>query len=142
MAKPTLGYLMWDIIREIRKLFQEDPRLSCLTLSQAKVLSCIYHNEGIKQVELADYLDLSPMTVVRLIDFLVAEELISRQPDPSDRRAHLLYIEPKAESIMEKVKLVSDDIWAKALEGLSAQQITGLTASLEQIKKNLRDKEK
>ncbi|MCG9697679.1 MarR family winged helix-turn-helix transcriptional regulator [Shewanella sp. Isolate11] len=135
--QPSVGYLLTDIIRLARKQFQNDPRLTCITMAQARALGLISRYEGIKQVELAERLEIKPMSLVRVIDSLVDEGLVERRSDPSDRRAHLLYLVPAAEERMEKVRCVSQDIWARGLDGFSTSQVNEFIASLEQIHSNL-----
>src|SRR3546814_9985536 len=50
-------------------------------------------------VTLADMLDVQPITVARLIDKLVAVDLVERRPDPNDRRAQRLFLTTKAAGV-------------------------------------------
>ena len=52
-------------------------------------------HEGLKQSELAEMLDLQPITLTRLVDRLCANGLIERRADPNDRRAKRLYLTPR-----------------------------------------------
>ncbi|MDW6003755.1 MarR family winged helix-turn-helix transcriptional regulator [Vibrio mangrovi] len=133
----SIGYLLWDVTRLMRQQFQNDPRLSCITLSQAKALTQIYYHEGIKQVELAEMLEIKPMTLVRVIDSLVEEELIERRPDPNDRRAHRIYLQPKAEEQLKLVRLISQDVWSSALAGLPDEDIEQFIRTLKHIHHNV-----
>lgn len=133
MTRRTVGYLLWDVTRMMRARFMSDPRMSCLTMAQAKALAQIERNEGVKQVELAEILEVKPMTLVRVIDSLVEEGLVERRPDPCDRRAHLIYVTPAADSEIKKVKSVSEDMWKEALEDLSDEQVNSFIETLEHI---------
>jgi DNA-binding MarR family transcriptional regulator len=137
MSQQPIGYLLWDVSRLVRKRFQDDPRLSCITMCQAKALACIHRHQGIRQVELAELLEIKPMTLVKTIDSLVEEGLVERRPDPKDRRAHQIVLTPEAEPQLEQVKRVSDDIWGGALSGLSTEEIDQFMRTLNHVHKNL-----
>lgn len=137
MAKTHVGYVLSDVLRLVRKKFQTDPEIGSLTLAQAKALSVIARNEGIKQVDLAELLEIKPMTVVRVIDQLVEGKLVKRCPSPSDRRAHLIYSLPFAKAQLEVVQGVSNRVWDIGLEGLSKEQKEQFISTLEHIHQNL-----
>src|SRR5258705_11616931 len=84
---PTLGFLLHDVARLLRRRFEQNARDSGLTRSQWQVLAYLANNEGINQSGLADLLEIEPITLGRIIDKLQTRGLIERRPDPSDRRA-------------------------------------------------------
>jgi len=137
MATPSIGYLLWDVTRLVRKRYEAESSCSCLTLAQAKALSLISRSEGIKQVELAELLEITPMTLVRIIDSLVEVGFVERRPDPKDRRAHLIYLLPAASDQLEKIKSASNRLWDEALEGISEQEKEQFIVMLERIHSNL-----
>ena len=57
-------------------------------------LARLEHAEGLKQSELAEMLDLQPITLTRLVDRLCANGMIERRADPNDRRAKRLHLTP------------------------------------------------
>jgi MarR family transcriptional regulator, transcriptional regulator for hemolysin len=58
-----------------------------ITRAQWAVLVRLDRSEGLNQSELAEMLDLQPITLTRLLDKLSDSGLIERRPDPDDRRA-------------------------------------------------------
>lgn len=137
MAIPNVGSLLADVLRLVRKKFKNDPEVENLTLAQAKALGVIARNEGIKQVDIAELLEIKPMTLVRVIDQLVEEGLVERRPSPSDRRAHLLYLLPAAKPQLEVVLKVSNRLWDVGFDGLTEEQKTQFLKTLEHIHRNL-----
>ncbi|MFV0575110.1 MAG: MarR family winged helix-turn-helix transcriptional regulator [Vibrio sp.] len=137
MAKPVIGYLLSDVLRLVRKQFQADPEIENITLAQAKALSLIARNEGMKQVELAELLEIKPMTVARVIDQLVAEGLVKRCPSPTDKRAHLLHLLPAAKPQLDVVDKVGHKVWDSGLKGLSQAERDQFIQTLEHIHRNL-----
>ena len=141
MTTKHIGYLMSDITRLMRKRFNDDPRLSsCLTLAQAKALIYTHNHEGIRQVELAELMEITPMTVVRLIDSLVNESLLERRADEHDRRAYLLYVTPKGLEVVNKVRSISQELWGEALQGVKEEEVAQVIDVLMRINRNLIEK--
>jgi hypothetical protein len=66
------------------------------TRAQWIVLFRLRQQEGLSQVDLADVLELQPISLVRLLDRLVEHGLLERRPDPRDRRANRLFLTPAA----------------------------------------------
>src|SRR4030088_3838650 len=87
---PTLGFLLHDVARLLRRRFEQNARGSRLTRSQWQVLAYLAKNEGINQSGLAYLLEIEPITLGRILDKLQMLGLIERHPDPSDRRGRLL----------------------------------------------------
>src|SRR5260370_31537783 len=86
---PTLGFLLHEVARLLRRRFEQNARGSGLTRSQWQVLAYLALNEGINQSGLADLLEIEPITLGRIVDKLQILGLIERRPDPSDRRVWL-----------------------------------------------------
>jgi MarR family transcriptional regulator for hemolysin len=138
----SMGFLLHDVARLMRKRFEQHARLKALglTRSQAAVLGRLSRQEGINQVTLAQLLELEPITLVRLLDRLQAAGLIERRPDPSDRRAYALYLTPRARPLLDRVALIARDVYDEALSGLSPPERQQLVAALETMKGNLTDR--
>ena len=82
---PTLGFLLHEVARLLRRRFEQNARDSGLTRSQWQVLAYLANNEGINQSGLADLLEIEPITLCRIVDKLQALGLVERHRDPSDR---------------------------------------------------------
>ncbi|CAO3427407.1 MarR family winged helix-turn-helix transcriptional regulator [Azospirillum endophyticum] len=134
---PTLGFLLHDAARLLRKRFEQRARHLGLTRSQWQVLAYLSTCEGIHQGGLADYLDLEPITLVRLLDRLEAIGLIERRLHPSDRRQRLLYLTDKARPLLGTARELGNITRAEALEGLSPEECETLIRLLNTMKSNL-----
>jgi MarR family transcriptional regulator, transcriptional regulator for hemolysin len=86
-----------------------------ITRAQWTVLARLDRFEGLKQSELAEMLDLQPITLTRLLDRLCAGGLIERRPDPNDRRANRLYLTPAARPLLERLAKLGEELMATAL---------------------------
>ena len=140
MPQQSIGFLIWDVSRLVRTQFHNDERMSSMTLARAKALMRIALSEGIRQVELAEQLEIKPMSLVRVVDALVEEELIERRPDPKDRRAYQLHLLPKAEPEIEKIKIVGTEIWDAALQNIPKEDVEQMIKTLGAIHTNLMNK--
>ncbi|MEL0168038.1 MAG: MarR family transcriptional regulator [Pseudomonadaceae bacterium] len=137
LAKPRLGFLVADVYRLLRRTFQAERGDHALTQAQSRVLVYIARSEGIRQVELADVLEIKPITLTRLLDQLEQLGLIERRKSPTDRRAFQLYLRPAAEPYMALFEQLSDSITSRVLDGLSDEEVRVLMKALTHIREQL-----
>src|SRR5258705_8651241 len=95
---PTLGFLLHEVARLLRRRFEQNARGSGLTRSQWQVLAYLANNEGINQSGLAELLEIEPITLGRILDKLQIMGLIERRPDSSDRRGCVSFFIPRPRS--------------------------------------------
>src|SRR5512135_562162 len=126
----SLGFLIADVSRLMRHAFRQRLEGSSLTLAQARALVYVSRNEGIRQVELADILEIQPISLARLIDQLAEAKLVERRPDPADRRAYQLFLKPAAAAQLAAIEKVAAAIRADALAGIDRQQTEVLHLAL------------
>jgi MarR family transcriptional regulator for hemolysin len=92
-----------------------------------------------KQTELAEQLEMQPITLTRLIDKLCDNGWIERRGDHSDRRVNRLYLKKAARPLLGKLAGLKSEITATALDGISSTEAERLVAQLESIKENVRN---
>jgi len=134
---PTLGFLLHDVARLLRKRFEQNARGSGLTRSQWQVLAYLAQNEGINQSGLADLLEIEPITLGRIVDKLQTLALIERHPHPSDRRVWLLHLTPAARSKLTQLRRLGDVTRGEALTGVPEADRERLLKTLQALKTNL-----
>lgn len=132
----TLGFLVGDTSRMLRRLFNERVTHLGLTQAQWRALAHLSRNEGLNQVTLADILDVQPITVARLIDKLVVIELVERRPDPNDRRAQRLFLTTKAAGVLAQIWEVADEIYAEILKDMTTEERETLINLLTRVQTN------
>lgn len=137
-ATRELAFTLNDVARLLRTI--ADQKAAEFGMSRAKwaVLARLGRFEGLKQAELADMLDLQPITLTRLLDGLCDSGLIERRPDPDDRRAKRLFLTPAARPLLERLSILGGGIMDAALAGLDESRVATLLADLSIIKENLR----
>jgi DNA-binding MarR family transcriptional regulator len=138
----SMGFLLHDVARLMRKRFEQHARSKALglTRSQASVLGHLARQEGINQVSLAQLMDLEPITLVRLLDRLQEAGLIERRADPQDRRARVLYLTAQAWPLLDRVGALARSVYDEAMVGLSTPERERLVDALMTMKTNLIDR--
>ncbi|MGB5446322.1 MAG: MarR family transcriptional regulator [Psychromonas sp.] len=133
-----LGFLLSDIFRLLRQNYQQKVQgVSSLTFAQAKALLYISREQGLRQVELAEKLDIKPITLARLIDVLAEANMVERRPDTKDRRAYLLYLLPDAEQELAVINRVIIEVRSKAFEHIEKSQHEVVFQYLQTMRDNL-----
>jgi MarR family transcriptional regulator, transcriptional regulator for hemolysin len=138
-AQPTLGFLLHDVARLMRKRFEQSARRAgfSLTRSQWQVMAMLAKNEGIQQGALAELLEIEPITLVRILDRLQTFELIERRPHASDRRIWLLYLKPAASPVLERMRELGELTRTEALAQVSKADQRQLMHVLSLMRENL-----
>ena len=133
----SLGFLVADLARLMRRAFEQRLQGCTLTLAQARTLIHVARQEGVRQIDLADAMELQPITLARLIDQLAEAGLVERRADPADRRAYRVYLLPAAQNELATIEREAAAIRARALQGLDATQADATLAALRIMQRNL-----
>ena len=133
----TLGFLVSDLARLLRR--NMDRRLQSLGLTQAQWRAIVHlsRSEGMTQATLAESLEIQPITLTRLIDRMQSAGWVERRTHPLDRRAVQLYLTPQSQPILEEMHARATDTLNDATRGVAPRALRQLAATLEQIKHNL-----
>jgi MarR family transcriptional regulator for hemolysin len=94
-----------------------------ISTAQAYPLVLIAQNDGIRQGELADRLDIEGPTLVRMLDQLGALGLVDRRTDPADQRARTLHLTPAGKALAERVEPILHDTRARLLADVSDEDL-------------------
>ncbi|MDH2915635.1 MAG: MarR family transcriptional regulator [Gallionella sp.] len=137
MTSDNLGFLVGDVTRLLRRTIRQRMAGIELTFEQMRALMSISRHEGIRQVDLADLLDVQPITLVHQIDQLAENGLVERRADPGDRRAYQLFLTKAAAPHVSAARKVAAAIQADMLRGLSKEQISLVSSSLHAMRDNL-----
>jgi MarR family transcriptional regulator for hemolysin len=133
-----LAFAINDVARLLRTFADHEARRFGMTRAKWAVLARLDRFEGLKQNELAEMLDLQPITLTRLLDGLADNGLIERRADPEDRRAKRLFLTPAARPLLKRLTELGEDLMATALAGLAPSDIEALLGRLTAVKENLR----
>lgn len=133
----SFGFLVADVSRLMRRAFARRLGEGSITLNEARALVYIARNQGLRQIDLADLLEIQAIQLARLIDRLAELKLVERRAVPADRRAYCIHLLPAAAKVLASFEKVATAIHKEALDGLSGEQIGVLTNALEHISTNL-----
>src|SRR5579863_7224402 len=104
--KREFAFILNDVARLLRTYANYRAAQFGITRAQWAVLVRVDREEGLNQSELADTLDLQPITLTRLLDKLCDSGLIERRPDPTDRRAKRLFLTAAARPLLERLSIL------------------------------------
>lgn len=133
----SLGFLLADASRLMRRAFENRMANHGLTLAQARALVHVSRHEGVRQVDLAELLEIQPISLTRLIDQLAEAGLVERRPEPADRRAYQIHLTAAAAEPLATIKRIGGQIADQALQGLDAQTKTQICKALTLMRDNL-----
>jgi MarR family transcriptional regulator, transcriptional regulator for hemolysin len=132
------AFTLNDVARLLRTYADHKAAQFGITRAQWVVLVRLDRSEGLKQSELAEMLDLQPISLTRLLDKLCDCGLIERRADPHDRRAKRLFLTPAARPLLDKLGDLGAELMATALAGVERQSVEHMVAQLGIVKENLR----
>lgn len=132
-----LGYLIHDVSRLRRMMFDRALSPLGITRSQWWVLAFISRKDGLPQTQLANELDVGKVAVGALIDRLESSGFVIRQADPVDRRIKRVYVTKQAKGFLEKLRKETDKFNAKIVDGIDREQLDSASDALLAMKHNL-----
>jgi len=133
----SIGFVLSDVARLIRRDFYRRVENQSLTPAQSHALACIAKKEGIKQGELAQQLEVQPITASRMVDRLTGSGWVERHPDPDDRRTVRLFTTEAAQPILDFMWEQATKTREEALRTLSDDDREFLLKTLQTIRNNL-----
>jgi len=110
-----------------------------ITRAQWGVLAKVERSEGVKQSELAELLEMQPITLTRLIDKLCDHDWIERRGDCADRRVNRLYLKEAGRQLLGKLNSLRSELTATALNSIPPADAHRLLTQLQTIKDNVRN---
>jgi MarR family transcriptional regulator for hemolysin len=136
-SDPSLGLLVSDVARLIRRDF--DQRVAGLGLTQAqwRALAQLARCEGCRQTDLAALMEIAPITLARFIDKLEQSGLVERRRHPTDRRAVQLFCTARGNRLIEKMRGIASETYDRALQGVSSADRKRLIGMLARMRDNL-----
>jgi DNA-binding MarR family transcriptional regulator len=124
--------------RLLRNYIDHRAKARGTTRAQWIVLFRLRQQEGLSQVDLADVLELQPISLVRLLDRLVEHGLLERRHDPKDRRANRLFLTAKGRQLVDDLDSLRDDIAKDVMQDVSGQAIETSLQALQDIKERIK----
>jgi MarR family transcriptional regulator, transcriptional regulator for hemolysin len=124
--------------RILRNYIDQRAKERGTTRAQWVVLFRLRTQEGLSQVDLAEVLELQPISLVRLLDRLVEQGLLERRHDPRDRRANRLFLTEAGRRLVDDLDSLRDAIAADVLHDIPDEAITTSLKTLRDIKDRIK----
>jgi DNA-binding MarR family transcriptional regulator len=125
--------------RVLRNYIDQRAKGRGTTRAQWIVLFRLREQEGLSQVDLAEVLELQPISLVRLLDRLVEHGLVERRPDPRDRRANRLHLTARGRQLVDDLDSLRDAIASDVLSDIPAAAIETTLDTLKDIKDRIKN---
>ena len=133
----NIGFLLHDVTRLMKKLFDRKMSTLNLTRSQWWVLNFLYFNEGINQSDFSILLDIEKAPLSRLLLRMEKKGWIERRNDKKDKRIKNLFLTKNIKPLIIDMRDMANSTRKRALSGLSDKEQTLLRQSLKKIKQTL-----
>ena len=133
----NIAWLIPDVARSMRRDFDRRVRELGLTQAQWRAIAYLAREEGINQTELAERLEVKPITLARLIDRMQLAGWVERVPDSSDRRVLRLHLTRSVQPILNELQAHANAAVNALLEGVSAADRKCVLKALQKMKTNL-----
>lgn len=133
----TLGYLVLDVSRLMSARFEDRTRSIGVTRAQWSLIAALVRAEGCNQAQLAELMQITPISLGRLVDRMQKAGWIERRAEPQDRRSYRLFLTSKAHAIRPALRSLSNATQDEALADLAPADRAQLLASLETVRATL-----
>ena len=132
--QPDLLILLNDVGRMLRTEADRRARAHGMSRAQWVMLIRLDRQPGLSQKELAELLEVEPITVARLVDRLSARGLLERRPDPADRRVWRLHLLPAAQPVLDELEGQREALLDILTDRLDAATVETVTAALMRMR--------
>ncbi len=133
----SLAFALSELVRAMRRDFLDRNPVHQLTPELWRLLYCLDRDQGARQIDLAAVMDVTPVTLGRMIDQLEKRGLVQRTADPSDRRAIRVRLTGKAVAPIARMHGLVDETRQRAMRGLTQAEVDQLWRLLGRIRENL-----
>ena len=132
-----VGYLIGDVSRMLRTVYDRRVEPLGLTRAQWLVLARLSRIEGCTQTELAAQLEIKKPTLGKLLERLEEKMWVTRRGDENDARSKRVFLTKRAGPVLDKMFSLADEVLDAAISGLNRKEADQLNAALLQVKSNL-----
>lgn len=134
-----LVQLSQSIARHVYTVPAENPDILYLTRLEGVTMQLIDRHPGMRATELADRLGLRHSNASTALRELERKGMVRREPDPTDRRASLIWPTALANANLARLRAH----WARMLAplGLAPEDLTGAVAVLQRVEAAVADRQ-
>ncbi|MFM7403082.1 MAG: MarR family winged helix-turn-helix transcriptional regulator [Erythrobacter sp.] len=132
-----LIFLVEEVPRKLRRLFDASTVRFGLTRTQWRALAYIFRTPGLTQTELAKCLELERASVGHVVDQLEKADYVERRALEGNRRVWTLHLQPKAMQILPSLREEAEAIYKQLFAGVTINEISTLKRLLGTMSTNL-----
>ncbi len=136
-SQPDFMFYLHDVAHLLRIMVDKRARMHDMTRAQWLILLRLHHQPGMSQKELAELLEVEPITVARLVDRLEHRRMVERRADPHDRRIWRLHLLPDAAPLIGEIEAERDQIGRMIRQGISPEAMATVVEALKTMKATL-----
>ena len=137
-ARREILFQLADVARTMRTYVDQRAREHGMTRAQWGALARLERQEGMSQAEMAEALEVQPITLLRLVDRLCEQNLVERRPHPHDRRANRLYLTDKGRATLTRMGPLGKEVTGDILAAMPERDVSELLRALLLVKNNIR----
>jgi DNA-binding MarR family transcriptional regulator len=134
---PNFAFEIAETAQALRRAFDRRAAALGVTRAQWRLLSRLARQDGQRQIDLADSLDIEAITLCRMVDRLSESGLVERRSDPIDRRAWRIHLTDKAQPVVAELKRLSDRFLDDVLAGIAPSEQAAVLSVLERVRANI-----
>ncbi|ABX18143.1 MarR family winged helix-turn-helix transcriptional regulator [Burkholderia multivorans] len=131
------GYLIADVARLHGRLYDRRAKRLGLTRAQSRVLAYLTWKGEMNQARLAEWLEITPISLTRLLDRMASYGWIERIANDDDRRAFVIRLTDKSREIFPQMLEVGDTVADDGLRGFTQEERDTLVRLLGRVRRNL-----
>ncbi len=136
-ARRDVLFLLHDVARLIRVEADKRARAHGMTRAQWVILVRVEGQPGLSQKELAEVMEVEPITVARLIDRMERRGIVERRPDPKDRRVWRVHLCAAAQPLLGELHKARTALAQMITSGLDLDAVEQLSETLMTMKATL-----
>jgi DNA-binding MarR family transcriptional regulator len=129
----SLGYLVNRAARAFASRLSAELRPFDVGIGQWAVLMHLWSHDAMTQAQLARRVAIEQPTMVRTIDRMERDGLVTRNPDPDDRRAIRITLTERGSALRDQLVPLADDVNRRAAAGLTDEEVATLRGLLARL---------
>ena len=133
VIEESIGYLLNRAARAFANRLSDELRPHGVAIGQWAVLLHLWGTDGLTQAQLARRVAIEQPTMVRTIDRMVRDGLVTRAPDPKDRRASRITLTERGSSLRDDLVPLAAGVNRAATTALSDEEVATLRRLLARL---------
>jgi DNA-binding MarR family transcriptional regulator len=133
----SLGFILNKTNTKLKNKLLQRFNEHNVTPEQWSVLNCLWSQEGITPKELADTIFKDKPNTNRILEKLIAKELIIRKSHPIDKRAYQIFLTNRGWALRDELVPIAIQLLEEATSGIEKHKIDEMIELLKRIYKNI-----